>query len=76
MIAKKVICDRCKKVIFDSENEQKETDVVDMMFGKTDGKELGYAEINIVRADGKITSTLHFCEDCYMVAVDAWNSKQ
>lgn len=64
MITKKVICDRCKKVILDSENEQ------------TDGKELGYAEVNIVRFDGKTTSTMHFCEDCYMVAVNAWNEKQ
>lgn len=75
MIAKKIICDRCKKVIFDSENEQKVSDILDMMFGKADGVELGYAEVNIVRADGKITSTLHFCEDCYTIAVDALNSK-
>lgn len=76
MIARKVICDRCKKVVLDSEKEIKMPDAVDMLFGKADGVELGYAEVNIVRLDGKTTRTMHFCEDCYTIAVDAWNSKQ
>lgn len=59
MIQKKIICDRCGKVVEDSENKEI--------------KELGYVEVNIIRFDGKRTDQRHFCEECYDIAVKAWN---
>lgn len=59
MLQKKIICDRCKKTVIDSEN------YID--------SELGYVEVNFIRFDDKCTKTMHFCEKCYDVAVKAWN---
>ena len=74
MFQKKIICDRCEKVIFDSANKQ-ETNIVDALFG-TGTEELGYVEINVVRLDGECTKKMHFCGDCYDIAVKAWNKKE
>lgn len=75
MIQKKIICDRCKKIVFNSEDE-KPSDIIESMLSYGSDGELGYVEINIIRFDGKCTKTLHFCEDCYDVAVKAWNESK
>jgi len=74
MIQQKIFCDRCNKTIFNSETEKdKGTSIVDALFGVST-EELGYVEVNIIRADGACTQKLHFCGDCYDIAVKAWNS--
>ena len=51
MIQKKIICDRCEKVIFDSEHkpESKASDLVDVLFGTASAKDIGYVEMNVHR---------------------------
>ena len=72
MIQEKIICDRCQKVVFDSE---KKSNIVDALFG-TESEEPGYVEVNVIRSDGQCTKKLHFCGDCYDIAVNAWNKKE
>ena len=78
MIQKKIICDRCEKVIFDSEHkpESKPSELVDMLFGTASAKDIGYAEMNVIRFDGTVTHTVHLCEQCYDIAVNALNNKE
>ena len=78
MIHKKIICDRCERVIFDSEQktEDKVSDIVNSLFGNSPGQDIGYAEMNVIRIDGAITHTVHLCEKCYDMAVKALNSKE
>lgn len=72
MITQKIICDRCNKVLKDSEKKVELTDVFESMF--CDGEqELGYVEINVVRLDGVVTRKLHLCEKCYDIAINALN---
>ena len=74
MIQQKIICDRCNKVITDSEAEKNTKDsIIDALFGAGTG-EPGYVEVNVMRADGICGKKMHFCGDCYDVAVKAWNS--
>lgn len=75
MIQKKVICDRCKKVVFDSEQKAKATDIFDALVGTNTDQEIGYAEINVIRFDGTVTHTVHLCEKCYDIAVKALNER-
>lgn len=78
MIQKKIICDRCKKIIFDSERkpENKASEIVDALFGTNSIQDIGYAEMNVIRFDGTVTHTVHLCENCYDIAVKALNSRE
>jgi len=75
MIQKKIICDRCNKVIFDSErkSDSKPSELVNALFGINDEQCIGYAEMNVIRSDGTIAHTVHLCENCYDIAVQALN---
>ena len=77
MILQKIICDRCNKVIFDSErkSENTATELFDAFFKDDSTKDIGYAEVNIIRFDGKRTDQHIFCEQCYDIAVKAWNKQ-
>lgn len=78
MIQKKIVCDRCEKIIYDSEKKQgtKASDIVDALFGISGESEVGYAEMNMVRIDGTKIRTIHLCEKCYEVAVKALNAQK
>ena len=78
MIQKKIICDRCEKVIFDSEHkpESKSSDLVDMLFGTASAKDIGYVEMNVMLFDGTVANTIHLCENCYDIATQALNKKE
>ena len=72
MITQKIFCDRCNKVLKDSEKKVELTNVFESMFGGEE-QELGYVEINVVRFDGVVTNKLHLCGNCYDIAVNALN---
>ena len=61
MIQKKIVCDRCKKNIYDSEKKlgTKASDIVDALFGISGESEVGYVEMNMVRIDGTKMRTIH-----------------
>lgn len=78
MIQKKIICDRCNEVIFDSESKLDDdpNELVNVLFGINSEKYIGHAEMNVIRSDGSFAHTVHLCMDCYDIAVKALNKKR
>lgn len=78
MITKKVICDRCEKVIVDPEKQgSKASMIFDALFGIS-GKDGGleYVEITALTLNGEKVRSVHLCEECFKIAERALNESK
>ena len=78
MILKKIVCDRCEKVIVDSKKPGSNASAIfDALFGVS-GKDGGleYVEITALTLNGENVRSVHLCEECFKIAEKALNESK